>query len=205
MPAERVFIALGTNLGDRAAMLRAGVATLAAWRETRGARLSDIYETKPVGPAGQAPYWNAVLELAVDEALADQPETMLERMLSAERAVGRPIESERVHWGPRELDLDLLLVGGRVMRTPGLALPHPRLHERGFVLHPLVDVAGDERHPVLGRTMAALLESLAEASGEPEPPRVARDRVMPLAASWWDTADVASPARGGSMGRADAR
>lgn len=163
MTVARALVALGSNLGDRAGHLLGAVAALARRPEVRLAGLSRIYETVPVGPAGQGPYLNAVL--AVETELG--PLELLEVLLAIERAHGR-VRRER--WGPRTLDLDLLDFGGRVLERPGLSLPHPRLHERAFVLVPLAEVAPDWRHPLLGATAAELLAKLDRSGVRPWEP-----------------------------------
>ncbi len=163
MTATRALVALGSNLGDRAGHLLGAVAALARRPKVRLAGLSRIYETVPVGPAGQGPYLNAVL--AVETELG--PLELLEVLLAIERAHGR-VRRER--WGPRTLDLDLLDFGGRVLERPGLSLPHPRLHERAFVLVPLAEVAPDWRHPLLRTTAAELLAKLDRSGVQPWEP-----------------------------------
>lgn len=157
MEGTPVLIALGSNLGDRAGYLLSGMAQLSALESFRLQRLSTVYETEPVGPAGQGPYLNAVL-LGRTRL---EPQVLLQEMLRIERRLGR-IRQRR--WGPRTLDLDLLDYGGRVLEEPGLTLPHPRLAERPFVLVPLGEVAPDWRHPLRQETAAELLTRL-DASG----------------------------------------
>ncbi|WP_293171225.1 2-amino-4-hydroxy-6-hydroxymethyldihydropteridine diphosphokinase [Oceanithermus sp.] len=164
MKGTRVLIALGSNLGDRAGFLLAGLARLGALEGFAPGRLSPVYETEPVGPAEQGPYLNAVLE--GESAL--EPRTLLAALLAIERELGR-VRDRR--WGPRTLDLDLLDYGGRVLRQPGLELPHPRLHERAFVLVPLADLQPGWRHPVLGRTARELLADLSKDGVRPWRPR----------------------------------
>ena len=154
----RAYVALGSNLGDRAAQLGAAVAGLAA---TPGARLlacSSLYETEPVGPPGQGPYLNAVVLLETSLA----PRALLARLHELERAAWRTRSGVRNE--ARTLDLDLLLYGERCIDEPGLAVPHPRLHERPFVLAPLRELAPEALHPGLGRRVAELAAAL-EASG----------------------------------------
>ena len=131
----RAFIGLGSNLGDRRALLKAAVASLAECGDV--AAVSDVYETEPVGgPGGQEPYFNVVVQLATD----DTPRRLLERCQDLERAAGR---ERTVRWGPRTLDADVLLVEGRQVDEPDLSVPHLRLWERRFVLAPLAELAPD--------------------------------------------------------------
>ena len=128
--SRRAFVALGSNLGDRWAYLRTGVAHLPGL-----VAVSPVYETVPVGgPAEQGPYLNAVAELWT----AATPLDLLEAARRAEAAADRK-RGER--WGPRTLDVDVLLVGDLVVDLPELQVPHPGMWERGFVLVPLADLA----------------------------------------------------------------
>lgn len=153
MDAVRYFIGLGGNLGDRAARLREAAEGLRALGEIRGR--SRIYSTEPVGGPPQPPYLNAALELVSPLP----PTDLLARTQDLERQLGRDRSSE-VRWGPRCIDIDLLLAGdhGELMLTlPGLSLPHPRLHERAFALAGLVDLDRDLVHPTVARPLVALL------------------------------------------------
>jgi 2-amino-4-hydroxy-6-hydroxymethyldihydropteridine diphosphokinase len=155
------YIALGSNLGDRRASLDRAVQLL---REEPGItvnRVSAYLETAPVGgPPGQGPYLNAAAELQTDLS----PEQLLRVLLQIEQQLGR-VRHE--HHGPRTLDLDLLLHGDARCETPELTLPHPRLHERTFVLEPLAEIASQAVHPVLQRTVRELLEELRAATRHP--------------------------------------
>lgn len=144
------YVSIGTNLGDRAGNLVLALSALAALPGTRFEALSPVYETDPVGPPPQGPYLNAVARLAT--ALA--PRALLDALLAIERRAGR--ERAGVRDAARTLDLDLLLYGDRVIDEPGLAVPHPRLALRAFVLEPLAALAPALRHPVLGEDVAAL-------------------------------------------------
>jgi 2-amino-4-hydroxy-6-hydroxymethyldihydropteridine diphosphokinase len=128
----RAFLGLGSNLGDRAARLRTAVASLPDLVAT-----SPVYETDPVGgPEDQGPYLNLVVELETNLG----PRALLEVCRSLERAADR-VRAER--WGPRTLDVDVLLIVGTTVDEPDLQVPHPRMAERRFVLAPLADLAPD--------------------------------------------------------------
>jgi len=156
----RALVALGSNLGDRAAHLRRALRALAQTPGLRVLRVSRIYETAPVGAKGhpQSDYLNAVV--ALRSALP--PRLLLLRLQQIERAAGR-----RRTWrnAPRTLDLDLLFHGAP-RRDPNLVLPHPRLHLRGFVLAPLAEIAPALRHPCGARiAKLAARQSIGPAGG----------------------------------------
>lgn len=146
-----IFIALGSNLGDRAAHLRAAIDGLA--RLGSHVRVSPFYETEPVGYLDQGPFLNGAM--CMETILA--PAELLRAMLAIEAGHGRVRDIKN---GPRTLDLDLILYGDLVLETPELVVPHPRLQERAFVLVPLCDLAPERIHPLLGATMSELLARL---------------------------------------------
>lgn len=153
---ERAYVAIGSNLGDRRAYLQAGIKEVAALSDTRLVALSRAYETRPLGPVAQPDFLNAVF--AVETALAPVP--LLAALLAAEKKHQR---QRRIRWGPRTLDLDLLLYGECVIENARLTLPHPRMHERRFVLAPLCEIAPDLHHPRTGLPFATHLAALADA------------------------------------------
>lgn len=129
----RAYVGLGSNLGEREANVRRALARL---QELGPVRASAFYETDPVGVTDQPKFINAVAELQTELG----PRRLLERLLEIERELGRDRTSER-RWGPRLIDLDLLLYGSEEVDEPGLTVPHPRLAERRFVLEPLHELA----------------------------------------------------------------
>ncbi len=147
------FVALGANLGDPAATVKAAFAALANLPESRIVHCSSLYRTAPVGITAQPEFVNAVAQLETNLA----PETLLDALLDIEQRFGR-IRAERN--GPRTLDLDLLLYGDQFVSLPRLTLPHPRLHLRAFVLYPLAEIAPDLKIPGRG-TVAAWLPAVA--------------------------------------------
>lgn len=154
-PRPDALVALGSNLGDSAAHLRAARRALAELGTVHAA--SSLWRTAPVGgPAGQDDYLNAVVRVAPLPELRD-PAALLGALLAIERARGR---RRRERWGPRTLDLDLLDVGGAVRSEADLRLPHPRMLERAFVLAPLLEVAPEWRHPASGTAARAAWAAL---------------------------------------------
>jgi len=127
----RAFLGLGSNLGDRWQYLRTAVAEL-----PDVIRISPVYETDPIGPPGQGPYLNCVVELSTDRS----PRQLLDTARDAEATAGRV---RTVRWGPRSLDVDVLIVGDEFVNDADLTVPHPRLWDRPFVIIPLADLAPD--------------------------------------------------------------
>lgn len=154
------YLALGSNLGDRAGYLLEALARISLLPGTRLARLSSVYETRPVGPAGQGPYLNMVAELETGLGA----EELMPRLLEIEGSLGR-IREKR--WGPRTIDLDLLLYGDTVLKSELLNLPHPEMHQRAFVLAPLCDLIPKGVHPLLNETYDELLQRLDRSGVAP--------------------------------------
>jgi 2-amino-4-hydroxy-6-hydroxymethyldihydropteridine diphosphokinase len=143
-----VFLALGTNLGNRSANLQAAVTALPP--VIHGLVQSPIYETPPWGLASQPAFLNMVLKGETDLS----PQELLKYIKDLEIRLGR---QPSVRWGPRLIDLDILFFADLILDSPGLTIPHPHLHERAFVLVPLADLEPELVHPVLGKTIRQLL------------------------------------------------
>jgi len=149
------YLGVGSNLGNRLAFLRGGRDSLVSRFEITLRRASGVYETEAVGgPADNPPFLNAVLE--VETSLS--PRELLAACLAVEDEFGR---TRPMEWAPRTLDIDLLLYGEALVDEADLQIPHPRLHERAFVLAPLREIAPDLMHPCLHKTIAALADDLA--------------------------------------------
>jgi len=138
MDTVRAYLGLGSNLGDRHGNLRKALEMLDAREGIDVAEASSFIETDPVGgPEGQPKFVNAAV--AVDTTLS--PRELLGACQEVERALGRERGPDEVRWGPRTIDIDILLYGDKVIREPDLRIPHPRMHEREFVLVPLAQIA----------------------------------------------------------------
>jgi 2-amino-4-hydroxy-6-hydroxymethyldihydropteridine diphosphokinase len=149
--SKSAFVGIGSNLGDREGNFRQAVELLSAEDGIDVVAVSEVRETDPVGPVEQGPFLNGAVRIETDLA----PRELLERLLAVEERLGR-VRRER--WGPRTIDLDLLLYGDDVVDEPGLTVPHPRLHERRFALEPLSDLAPSLEIPGKGPISALLAE-----------------------------------------------
>ena len=148
-----VYIALGSNLGDRAENLRLARLQIDA-ADMRVLRASSVYETAPRDVENQPWFLNQVIECETDLF----PRQLLGRLQKIERAMGR---KRTIAKGPREIDLDILLFGNAVVKAPELEVPHPRMIERRFVLEPLAELVPEKKHPGTRRTMQEMLRDVA--------------------------------------------
>lgn len=160
---KTVYLSLGSNLGDRAAHLRRALAALGELGTVTA--VSSLYETEPVEFTAQPWFLNCAVALETDL----MPRQLLARVLALEQTMGRRRAQPK---GPRTIDIDILLFGNSVVDAPGLAIPHPALHARRFVLEPLAEIAPEARHPVFKRTVRELRDALPPG---PAVKRVATD------------------------------
>ena len=151
-----VYLGLGSNLGDREAMLRAALGAIHDLPSTTLVKQSPIYETPPMGLQDQDAYLNMAAWITTS---LDAMELM-RALQQIESQLGRADREQRKHWGPREIDIDILLYDKEVIDEPALTVPHPGMNERWFVLKPLSDIAPHVEHPTLGKRIEALLALL---------------------------------------------
>jgi 2-amino-4-hydroxy-6-hydroxymethyldihydropteridine diphosphokinase len=153
---HRVYIGLGSNLGDRKANIREAEERLAKLPETRISKASSLYESEPLGDA-KTWFVNSVLEIETDF----EPDDLLKRTKAIETAMGRKrVKGKR--WGSRIIDLDLLLFDNQTVSKRTLKIPHPEMHKRRFVLLPLSELAPHITHPHLGASISELLGGLKD-------------------------------------------
>ena len=156
--ARVVYIGLGSNLGERAALMEEALRRLDQRPGVRVLARSDLFETAPMYLTDQPAFLNAAARVRVEGGMV----AFLEALMQVEAALGR---QRHVANGPRTIDLDVLIAGALRLSEPALTLPHPRLHERAFVLIPLVQLAPELVHPTLGQTMRQLLDSCPGQQG----------------------------------------
>ena len=155
------YLSLGSNLGDRRANLEQALERLKDLGEVTAT--SSFYETAPVDFTRQPEFLNLAVALATEK----MPKQLLHALLEIERSLGRKRTSAAAAVkGPRTLDIDILLFGSAIIDTAELTIPHPRMHERRFVLEPLAEIAPDLRHPVFKRTMRELRDALPPSGGD---------------------------------------
>jgi 2-amino-4-hydroxy-6-hydroxymethyldihydropteridine diphosphokinase len=146
-----VYLSLGSNLGDREANLRNAIERL------RGVgnpvAISSFYETEPIDVVSQPWFLNCAVKLDTEK----MPRQLIAAILSLEQEMGRQRKQQKA---PRTIDIDILLFGSSMIDIPSLTIPHPRMHERRFVLEPLAEIAPDARHPIFKRTIRELREAL---------------------------------------------
>jgi 2-amino-4-hydroxy-6-hydroxymethyldihydropteridine diphosphokinase len=158
MMDHTVYLALGSNLGNRLAKLRSAISLLPPQMVVK--EKSRVFETPPWGYTDQPPFLNQVVKVLTYM----EPLPLLKHLKRLERVLGREPGFEN---GPRLIDIDILFYDDLAIENPEITLPHPRLHERAFVLVPLAEIAPDLVHPVLGKTITELLQALDTTGIEP--------------------------------------
>ena len=149
----KVYAGLGSNLGNKRENILSAIDRIDAYEKICIKEKSGFYDTAPVGGPPQSDYVNCVIGLETEV----EPQTLLKEFKKIEIELGR---KSGVRWGPRVVDLDIILFGDRIVNDHNLKIPHERMHERVFVLEPLCEISPDIKHPVSGKSISELLETL---------------------------------------------
>lgn len=156
MNLTTVYIGIGSNLKDKVKNCQDAIHCLHTTPDIEVARSSSLYYTEPIGYEDQDWFVNCVVEIKTSLT----PREVFYRCKAIEKAMGR---TYLIKWGPRIIDLDILFYNNKIIKEPDLEIPHPRLHERGFVIIPLVELSPDWVHPVFGKTILELKEDLVDS------------------------------------------
>lgn len=152
---KRIFLGCGSNVGDRLENICNAVRLLSHLPHTTLLQLSSVYETEPVGKIQQNTFLNCVVEAETEEDIF----SFHTKTKEIERRVGR---KKREHWGPREIDIDILILENEIITSETLKIPHAEMHKRNFVLVPLVEIAPERFHPILKKTMYDILRTCSD-------------------------------------------